>query len=40
MSDGAFNTTFMTGPDYVKWVAAEEEKRHHELMSAAGFLAK
>ena len=39
MSDGAFNTTFMTGPDYVKWVAAEE-KRHHELMSAAGFFAK
>ena len=39
MADGAFNTTFMTGPDYVKWVA-NEEKRHHDLMSAAGFLAK
>jgi hypothetical protein len=29
----------MTGPDYVKWVA-NEEKRHEELMKAAGFLAK
>lgn len=39
MSDGAFNQTFMTGDDYVKWVA-NEEKRHHELMKEAGFLAK
>ena len=39
MSDGAFNQSFMTGNDYAKWVA-NEEKRHHELMSAAGFLAK
>ena len=39
MSDGAFNTTFMTGAEYAKWVA-NEEKRHHDLMSAAGFLAK
>jgi putative tricarboxylic transport membrane protein len=39
MSDGAFNTTFMTGADYTKWVA-NEEKRHRELMAAAGFLAK
>ena len=39
MSDGAFNQTFMTGPDYVKWVETEE-KRHEELMKAAGFLAK
>jgi putative tricarboxylic transport membrane protein len=39
MSDGAFNQTFMTGDDYVKWVATEE-KRHEELMKAAGFLAK
>jgi len=39
MSDGAFNTTFMTGADYSKWVAAEE-KRHRDLMSEAGFLAK
>jgi putative tricarboxylic transport membrane protein len=39
MSDGAFNQSFMTGADYTKWVA-NEEKRHQELMSAAGFLAK
>jgi putative tricarboxylic transport membrane protein len=39
MADGAFNQSFMTGPDYVKWVAAEE-KRHEELMKDAGFLAK
>ena len=38
MSDGAFNQNFMTGPDYVKWVATEE-KRHEELMKAAGWLA-
>jgi hypothetical protein len=29
----------MTGADYTKWVA-NEEKRHEELMRAAGFLAK
>ena len=39
MNDGAFNQTFMTGADYTKWVA-NEEKRHEELMKAAGFLAK
>ncbi len=39
MADGAFNQTFMTGADYTKWVATEE-KRHEELMRAAGFLAK
>jgi putative tricarboxylic transport membrane protein len=39
MSDGAFNQTFMTGADYVKWVA-NEERRHEELMRTAGFLAK
>ena len=39
MSDGAFNQSFMTGTEYVNWVAAEE-KRHEELMRAAGFLAK
>jgi putative tricarboxylic transport membrane protein len=38
MRDGAFNTTFMTGSEYTKWVA-NEEKRHRELMSEAGFLA-
>jgi putative tricarboxylic transport membrane protein len=39
MKNGAFNTTFMTGPDYVKWVAAAE-KEHEVLMKDAGFLAK
>jgi len=39
MSDGAFNQTFMTGDEYVKWVAAEEQ-RHRDLMKEAGFLAK
>jgi putative tricarboxylic transport membrane protein len=38
MSDGAFNQTFMTGKEYTDWVA-KEEKRHEELMKAAGFLA-
>jgi len=39
MKNGAFNQSFMVGADYTKWVAAEE-KRHEELMRAAGFLAK
>jgi putative tricarboxylic transport membrane protein len=39
MKNGAFNQSFMTGADYVKWVAAAE-KTHEELMKAAGFLAK
>jgi tripartite-type tricarboxylate transporter receptor subunit TctC len=39
MSDGAFNQSFMTGKEYVDWVA-KEEKRHEELMKEAGFLAK
>ncbi len=39
MSDGAFNQSFMTGDDFTKWVATEE-KRHEELMRAAGFLHK
>lgn len=38
MKNGAFNTTFMTGDDYAKWVAKEEE-RHRVLMKEAGFLA-
>ena len=37
--DGAFNQTFMTGPEFTKWVATEE-KRHEELMKSAGFMAK
>jgi putative tricarboxylic transport membrane protein len=39
MNDGAFNQTFMTGPDFVKWVG-NEEQRHRQLMSDAGFLHK
>jgi tripartite-type tricarboxylate transporter receptor subunit TctC len=39
MSDGAFNTTFMTGAEYAKWVA-DAEKLHEGLMKEAGFLAK
>jgi putative tricarboxylic transport membrane protein len=39
MNDGAFNQKFMTGADYTKWVATEE-KRHEELMKAAGWLSK
>jgi len=39
MSDGAFNTTFMTGDQYAKWVA-DAEKLHEGLMKDAGFLAK
>jgi tripartite-type tricarboxylate transporter receptor subunit TctC len=38
MNDGAFNQTFMAGPEFAKWVATEE-KRHEELMKDAGFLA-
>jgi putative tricarboxylic transport membrane protein len=39
MTDGAFNQTFMSGDEYAKWVAREEQ-RHRELMTEAGFLAK
>lgn len=39
MEDGAFNQTFMTGPDYAKWVEKAEDT-HRELMRGAGFLAK
>jgi putative tricarboxylic transport membrane protein len=39
MKSGAFNTTFLTGADYAKWVEAEE-KRHGTLMKEAGFLAQ
>jgi putative tricarboxylic transport membrane protein len=39
MKDGAFNQTFMIGPEYAKWVE-NEEKRHEALMKEAGFLAK
>ncbi len=39
MQDGAFNQSFMTGAEYVKWVTTEEQ-RHRDLMAEAGFLAK
>jgi tripartite-type tricarboxylate transporter receptor subunit TctC len=39
MKLGAFNTTFMTGPDYVKWVE-KNEALHYMLMKEAGFIAK
>ena len=39
MNDGAFNQTFMSGPEYAKWVEGEE-KHHVELMTEAGFIAK
>lgn len=39
MKSGAFNTTFLTGADYAKWVEGEE-KRHEALMKEAGFLAQ
>jgi putative tricarboxylic transport membrane protein len=38
MKNGAFNQTFMTGPEYAKWVE-KEEQRHRDLMKEAGFLA-
>jgi tripartite-type tricarboxylate transporter receptor subunit TctC len=39
MNDGAFNHTFLTGKAFSDWVA-KEEKRHHELVESAGWLAK
>jgi putative tricarboxylic transport membrane protein len=39
MKNGAFNQSFMTGSEYTGWLG-KEEKRHEELMKAAGFLAK
>ena len=39
MEDGAFNTTFMSGAEFAKWVESAE-KTHVELMREAGFLAK
>ena len=38
MEKGAFNTTFMSGPEYAKWVEAAENT-HKQLMKEAGFLA-
>ena len=39
MNDGAFNTTFMSGGEYVKWVE-QAESAHKGLMTEAGSLAK
>jgi putative tricarboxylic transport membrane protein len=39
MKNGAFNQTFMTGDEYAKWVA-NEETRHRELMTDAGWVQK
>jgi tripartite-type tricarboxylate transporter receptor subunit TctC len=39
MEKGAFNTTSMTGPDFVKWLTAAEAT-HKQLMTEAGFMAK
>ena len=39
MEKGAFNQSFMTGQEYVDWVK-KNEALHHDLMKAAGFLAK
>ncbi|ABE39261.1 Uncharacterized protein UPF0065 [Rhodopseudomonas palustris BisB5] len=39
MKSGAFNTTFLTGPDFTKWIETED-KRHESLMREAGFLAQ
>lgn len=39
MEKGAFNQSFMTGQDYVKWVE-KNEALHRDLMKEAGFLAK
>ena len=39
LEKGAFDTTTLTGDDFVKWLT-KEEKRHETLMGEAGFLAK
>jgi putative tricarboxylic transport membrane protein len=38
MEKGAFNTTAMTGEDFVKWLGAAEQT-HRTLMKEAGFIA-
>jgi tripartite-type tricarboxylate transporter receptor subunit TctC len=38
MEKGAFNQTALSGDEYKKWVA-KEEQRHYNLMKEAGFLA-
>jgi putative tricarboxylic transport membrane protein len=39
MEKGAFNQTFMSGPDFANWLA-KTENMHRELMKEAGFIAK
>ncbi|WP_029011375.1 Bug family tripartite tricarboxylate transporter substrate binding protein [Azospirillum halopraeferens] len=39
MEKGAFNTTFMTGDDYTKWLASADEQ-HRKLMTDAGLAKK
>jgi putative tricarboxylic transport membrane protein len=39
MAKGAFNTTTMSGAEYVKWLTAAEAN-HKTLMTEAGFMAK
>jgi tripartite-type tricarboxylate transporter receptor subunit TctC len=39
MEKGAFNTTALTGPEFVKWLT-DAEARHKQLMTEAGFIAK
>lgn len=39
LEKGAFDTTTLTGDDFVKWLT-KEEQRHQSLMAEAGFLAK
>ena len=39
MEKGAFNPTFMTGPQFTKWLEGAETT-HRTLMTEAGFLAK
>ena len=39
MEKGAFNQSFMTGAEYLKWLE-NAEKTHRQLMTEAGFLAK
>lgn len=38
MEKGAFNNTFMTGPEFVKWLE-KAEQTHRELMTEAKFIA-
>jgi tripartite-type tricarboxylate transporter receptor subunit TctC len=39
MEKGAFNTTALSGPEFVKWLTAAEAT-HKQLMTEAGFIAK